>query len=211
MRVRKVPGTEPGTQRSLKNVTYYFYDGFSALCGRCCWLSKPRPPAPLPLLPVTPLGSPTPASLRSGSVGPARGHTLSSPKLVSVTPSLLLMTGVVWGVLCGDTREDSAGCFRKGLPAPEKGTQAKYVLLSASGRVREETLHSSSHLETVRGKLRLNLHREALPTWDPPTHQQVPHCLSHGPLLLLQAPDLLPQLPQLLPCCNLGVDTEGKT
>lgn len=104
MRVRKVPGTEPGTQRSLKNVTYYFYDGFSALCGRCCWLSKPRPPAPLPLLPVTPLGSPTPASLRSGSVGPARGHTLSSPKLISVTPSLLLMTGVVWGV-CVGTRE----------------------------------------------------------------------------------------------------------
>lgn len=41
-------------------------------------------------------------------------------------------------------------------------------------------------------------------------HQQGPHSLSHGPLLLFQASDLFPQLPQLLPRRDLGVDRAGK-
>ena len=46
--------------------------------------------------------------------------------------------------------------------------------------------------------------------WDSHAHQQGPHCLSHGPLLNLEALDLLLQLPQLLPCRDLGMDTAGK-
>ena len=48
------------------------------------------------------------------------------------------------------------------------------------------------------------------PPWDSHAHQQGPHCLSHSPLLNLEALDLLLQLPQLLPCRDLGMDTAGK-